>query len=117
MFTDPFPITIDSVQMDLSKVNQDANGSDWYLDYSATTKFAMSIRHTIPARGGAGESHMIRLDTHRYADDVYTQMGSVWLVAKTFDGVQATTSLTNEALGFVGSLTSGTLDKLLGRQV
>lgn len=115
MFTDPLQITYNSVTKDLVRVNQDGGGSDYYLD-DAVGKLALSIRHTIPARGQAGESHMIRLDAQRFVDDVYSRMDSVWLVAKTFDKVQVTTEHHYLVNALAGLLTSGNTLKLLSRE-
>lgn len=118
MFADPLVVTYNAVAKSLAKVNQDSGGSDYFLDdtTATNTKFKASIRHTIPARGVAGESHLIRLDAERYASNEYVRMDSVWLVAKTFDKVQSLTDHHYLVNAFIGLITSGNALKLLSRE-
>jgi hypothetical protein len=118
MFADPLSITYNAVAKSLAKVNQDGGGSDYFLDDTALTetKFRLSVRHTIPARGQAGESHLIRLDAERYPAGVYTRMDSAWFVAKSFDTAQSITSHHYLANALVGALTSANVLKLLSRE-
>lgn len=115
-FTDPLSITYNAVAKALVRTNQDNSGSDFYLD-GGTVKFGASIRHTIPARGASGESHMIRLDVDEHdANGVYIRRGSVWTVAKTFDATQSTTTLGYALNALVGFLTTTQVGKLLARE-
>lgn len=117
MFADPLSITYNAVSKALVRVNQDSNGSDYYFD-GGLDKFSINIRHTIPAKGQSGESHMMRLDNDTYgADGTYIRRGSVWLVAKTFDKVQDTTTLAYTAKALTALLTNANVDKLLAREV
>jgi hypothetical protein len=116
-FTDPMAITYNAVVKNLIRTNQDSNGSDWFYD-GITEKFAMTVRHTIPPKGGVGESHMIRFDTEYYdANSIYLRKGSVWLAAKSYDSAQNSTTLKYSTSALVSFLASGIQDKLLAREV
>lgn len=116
MFADPISITYNAVAKNLARINQDSNGSDYYLD-GGTEKFSLSIRHTIPARGGAGESHMMRLDVdHHDANGVFLRRCSSWTVIKTFDSTQDTTRSGYAANALVGLLTTTNVGKILARE-
>lgn len=115
-FADPLSITYNAVSKDLVKVNQDGYGSDYFLD-EGTIKFQASIRHTIPAKGGTGESHMLRLDVLHYdADGVYLRTDSSWSVIKTFDASQDPTELGYCADAQSALITSANAAKLIGRE-
>lgn len=116
MFADPLAITYNGATKNLARVNQDANGSDYYLD-GGTEKFSASIRHTIPPRGGSGESHMLRLDVdHHDANGLFLRRTSTWTVAKTFDATQDTTKSGYALAALVAALSSGNQAKLLARE-
>ncbi|DAD52496.1 coat protein [ssRNA phage SRR5467091_14] len=115
-FSDPLGITYNAVVKNLVRVNQDKNGADYFLD-GGTLQYSISTRHTIPARGAPGESHMIRLDVDEFdAQSVYLRRSGVWLVVKTFDNVQSTTNAGYAANALVGLMTSGNVGKLLARE-
>nr|UJQ85342.1 MAG: hypothetical protein 2 [Leviviridae sp.] len=115
-FGDPIAITYNAVAKNLVKINQDSYGAEYYLD-EGTTRFHLSIKHTIPPKGAPGESHLIRLDVETYdADDILLRTSSAWLVAKTFDGKQNTTTSDYVCQALVDLLTDGNVDKLLARE-
>lgn len=69
------------------------NFSSEYYGEDGNNKFTMKVNHTIPARGGSGESHLVRLDVEHYdAESNYLATSAVWTVIKTFDGVQDSTN-------------------------
>jgi len=116
-FTDPMAFTYNAVVKNLARVNQDANGSDFFYD-GTTEKFSAAVRHTIPPKGGIGESHMLRLDVEYYdANSLYLRKGSVWLAAKSYDSAQNSTTLGYSMAALVSYLTSGNQTKLLAREV
>lgn len=116
MFADPLTITYNAVSKSLVRVNQDGNGSDYFLD-DGTEKFSASIRHTIPPRGGSGESHMLRLDVdHHDAEGVFLRRVSTWTVIKTFDNTQDKVKADDAAEALAGLLTASNISKLNGRE-
>lgn len=117
MFADPITITYNSVTKDLNRINNDNFGSDYFLD-DTTLKFSLSIRHTIPVKGGTGESHMIRLDVDEYdGDGVFVRRTTSWQVIKTFDAAQDSTVAGYVAQALTDYVDStGIITKLVGRQ-
>jgi len=117
MFADPFSITYNAVSKDLVKVNQDFNGSEFYLD-DGQQKFHLSVKHTIPARGQSGESHLFRLDVEPYdTDGVYLRTDSAWGSSKTFDAPQVTAAADLALDALISGLTAANIAKLVGREV
>jgi uncharacterized protein (DUF427 family) len=89
-------ITYNAVAKTLLRVKDDGYSADYYLDDVAVSscKFSASVKHTIPAKGVAGESHIVRLDVEHYdVDALYTHTSSAWTVVKTFDAVQNSADL------------------------
>lgn len=116
-FSDPLSITYNAAAKATVRVNQDANGSDFYLD-GGTAKYSISIRHTRPNKVGIGESHMVRLDVDEFdANGIYVRRGSVWLAAKSYDQAQNSTTLGYAVNALVGLLTTTNVAKLLAREV
>lgn len=113
---DPISITYNTVSKDLVKVNQDSYGSEYYLD-DDTERYTLTVKHTIPAKGAAGESHLCRLDVEHYdADGVLTLTSSSWAVIKAFDGKQDTDAAQYTTEALVDFLTDANIGKLVGRQ-
>lgn len=118
MIGDTIGITYNAVAKTLSKVNQDSYGADYYLDDSTNLmRFYLKIRHTIPARGKSGESHMLRLDVEFY-DSAGTLLRTVsaWNVMVTNDGVQDYTSSQRVQAAMLTAATTANTNKLLGRE-
>jgi len=87
-----------TVGITLTRVNQD-NFSSKYYGEDGNQKFNLSVKHQIPERGLAGESHLVRLDVEHYdAEGVYIRTSSAWTVIKTFDGTQDSTASVNTVL-------------------
>jgi len=115
-FADPAVVTYNAVAKNLGRVNQDSNGADYFYD-GTTEKFFLQTRHTIPPKGGVGESHMIRLDVEYYdANSLYLRKGSVWLAARSYDSAQNSTTLGYSMAALVSFMTGGNQTKLLARE-
>jgi hypothetical protein len=113
---DPFQITYNAVTKDLVKVNQDNYGSEYYLD-DGTNRFTLSVKHTIPSRGSAGESHLFRLDVEEDdADGNLFRVASAWLVIRTDKTMQDVNSSQYVSEAIVDALTDANLTKLIGRE-
>jgi len=87
MLANTLAITYNSNSVTLTRV-QESNFSSTYFGEDGDDKFKLVISHTIPERGGNGESHMIRLDVEHYASSVYVGTSTCWTVIKTFDSPQ-----------------------------
>lgn len=117
MFADPQTFNYNAVSKSLNRINQDGYASEYFLD-GGTIRFTLGVKHTIPPRGGSGESHMMRLDVDAYdGSGVYVRRNSVWVVAKTFDNSQSSTDLGYTLDALIANLTAGNRTKLLGREV
>jgi hypothetical protein len=113
---DPISITYNGVAKSLAKIYSPNGGVEYSLD-EITTRYTLSVKHTIPPKGGAGESHMVRLDVDHYdASNVLLRTSSVWTVIKTFVGVQLATASDYAAQALVDFLTDGNIDKVIARE-
>lgn len=93
MLDNTLTINYDATPVTMTKVRE-GNYSSEYMGESGDMKLIMSINHTIPPRGGTGESHLVRLDIEHYeaSTGVYLKTSSAWTVIKTFDGSQDSTA-------------------------
>lgn len=115
-FADPITLTYATVATTMDRINQDNYGSEYY-GVQGLNKLTLSVKHTIPARGKFGESHLARLDVEHYdADGVLLRTSSAWTVIRTDNGIQDATSSDNAAQCLVDFLTDANIDKLVGRQ-
>lgn len=116
MLSEPITVTYNTVAKQLPRVNQDNNGSDYYLD-DGQQKYKLSVRHTIPARGAGGESHMVRLDVEQYdTDGAYLRTASAWTVLKTWDQSQDTAESDYAAQALVDLTDDTFIDQILARE-
>jgi len=115
MIGDTFPLTYKTVAKTLLKINQD-NYSATYFLAEALIEFKVTISHTIPKKGGTGESHLVRLDIIEYdADGVVLSERATWTVIKTFFGRQhVDTDGTADAI--LGWMTPANVDKIVARE-
>lgn len=117
MLDNTISITHNAVSVTLTRVNQDNYSSKYFGELANGDKVTLSVAHTIPSRGAAGESHLVRLDIEHYdAEGVYQRTSSAWTVVKTFDGIQDSVECGYAADALVGLTTSAFLAKVLGRE-
>lgn len=116
MIGDTVGITYATVAKTLVKINQDNYGANYYLDDSADLKFRLTVKHTIPAVGVAGESHLCRLDVDHYSAGVLVRTASAWAVIRTDVGVQDSTKSKDAALALQTFMTSANITKVVGRE-
>jgi len=106
MLDNSYSITYDAATVTMTKVKE-GDYSSTYFGTNANDKLTLEVKHTIPARGGSNESHLVRLDVEHYdGSGVYLRSSSAWSVIKTLDAPQVDSSVdfTTEALhGFIGS--------------
>lgn len=116
MIGDTIQVTYNAVAKTLSKINQDNFGATYFLEESGI-RYTASVKHTIPARGKAGESHLFRLDVEHYdANGALLRTAQAWSVIKTNDGVQDSTSSNRVANAMVSFMTAGNITKLVNRE-
>lgn len=117
MLDNTYSINWDATPVTLTRVSEQ-NFESVYYGEEGDRKFHMTVKHTIPARGESGESHLIRLDVEKVdASGVYQKTTSPWMVIKTFDGVQDSTEcqLALAALLDFAGVTANT-DKVIARE-
>jgi hypothetical protein len=113
---DTISITYNAVSKTLARINQDNFGANYYLE-DGLVRYNLSIKHTIPARGKFGESHLARLDVEHYdAEGVLTRTASSWSVIRTDGGIQDSTSSTRAVTALQSFLTAPNIAKIVGRE-
>lgn len=119
MIGDTIGITYNAVAKTLVRVNQDNYGADYFLDDSANQmKYYLKVRHTVPAKGKFGESHMMRLDIE-YLDSTtgaVVRTASSWGVMLTQDNTQDLVSSQRLQAALLTALTPTNSTKMLGRE-
>jgi hypothetical protein len=116
MLDNTYDLTIGASTVTMTRVKEQDYSSIYYGE-DGDDKVMMTIAHTIPASGGSGESHMVRLDIEHYdSEGVYLRKSSAWTVIKTFDGAQSTSDAKNTQQALDGFLTSAIADKVLARE-
>lgn len=84
MLSSPQTVTYDSASVNLNRINNDNYTSDYFGKAVDGTGITLQVKHTIPVKGGDGESHLIRLDIdHLDSSGVFAKTVSAWLVMKT----------------------------------
>lgn len=116
MIGDTITLTWNALSKVLNKINQDNYGAEYYLE-DGTRRFTLSVKHTIPAKGKPGESHLVRLDVEVYdANGVLLRTSSAWSVIRTDTGIQDQEESEDAAEALVAFLTAANITKIVGRQ-
>lgn len=113
--SDPISLAYNAGTVTMNRINQDNYGAVYYGE-ATDKKLTLSVKHTIPARGAAGESHLVRLDVEQYASGEYLRTSSAWAVIRTDGGTQDATEADLAAQAVVDLLSDANLDKIIGRQ-
>jgi hypothetical protein len=116
MIGDPITLTYNAGSITMNRINQDNHGSEFYAA-SGNDRFTLSVKHTIPARGKPGESHLARLDVEHYdANGVLLRTASAWTVIRTDNGIQNITNSENATKALTAFLTAANITKLVNRE-
>lgn len=116
MLGDTIALTWNATSVTLTKINQDNYGSEYFAE-SGVRRFTLSVKHTIPARGKSGESHLARLDVEVYdANGVLLRTVSAWTVIRTDTGIQEQEECEDAAEALVAFLSAANITKIVGRQ-
>lgn len=122
MLGDTISVTFNTVAKTLNRVRQDGYAAEYFLDDRATSNrtFAMNVKHTIPAaRGGDGESHLVRLDVDQYdsaSPYEFLRRTSAWIAIRTDSNTQDQAEAENAAEAVVDFLSDATITKVVGRE-
>lgn len=119
-FTDPAAITYNAVVTNLNRNNQDNYGATYDAESAAGEKMTLTIKHTIPATGKPGESHLARYDVEQYdVSGILLRKTSAWLSIRTDFGIQNAVSAENAAkalLAYLSASSYANVAKLVSRQ-
>lgn len=114
--SDPVVLAYDGGNLNFARINQDNYGAEYYV-VSGTKRLTLSIKHTKPAAGEPGESHLIRLDVEHYdANGLLLRKASAWTVIRTDLGIQDQESSEDVTEALVALLTAGNITKFVGRE-
>lgn len=113
--SDPLTFAYDAGNITMNRINQDNYGAVYYGE-GTDVKLTLTVKHTIPPRGGDGESHLVRLDVEHYASGVYVRTASAWMVIRTSDNVQDQEASEDAAEAIVDLCSDANLTKIIGRQ-
>lgn len=118
MIGDTIAFTYNAVAKTLVKVNQDSFTAEYYLDDTANLmRFSLFVKHTIPATGKIGESHLVRLDTSYYdVAGLLLRTASSWTVMSTNSGFQDLVSSQRTQAALLTITVPATTDKVLKRE-
>lgn len=116
MIGDTIALTYNAGTVNLARINQDNYGAE-YFGTSGNDRFTLNVKHTIPARGKPGESHLARLDVEHYdAAGVLLRTASVWTAIRTDNGIQNNPSSELATKALTAFLSAATITKLVNRE-
>lgn len=116
MLANTLTITYDAASVELTKISEQNNAST-YFGEALSKKFTLEVKHTIPQRGQAGESHLVKLTVEHFDGSmVYLRGVSPWVVIKTFDGVQDSAAAVAATSALLGALDAPMITSIVGRQ-
>lgn len=121
MLGDTISVSYDGAAKVLNRIRQDGYGAEYFLDDRATSsrEFSVTVKHTVPARGESGESHLFRLDVDQFdsaSPYAYLRRSSCWMAMRTEDNTQDQEISEDTAEAVVDFLIDATITKIVGRQ-
>lgn len=114
-YSDPLSFSYNGASVTMNRINQDNYGAVYYGE-ATDRKLTLTVKHTIPSRGQAGESHMVRLDVEQYAAGEYVRTTSAWSVIRTDDATQDLEEAEDAMEAIVDFLSDANVTKLATRQ-
>lgn len=119
MFTSPVTVTIDAVDTDLNRINQDNYASEYLTERSTTGEMRMRIRNSsyVSSAGVKIDRHNIELveTVYAVAPETVDTIRKAYVVFENERSDGATDPL-NFNLGFAAFLTSANITKLLNME-
>jgi hypothetical protein len=116
-FSDPITFAYDAGNITLNRVSSGNFQSVWFgvgTDLTVT----MTIKHTVPAVGADGESHLCRVDIDYFdaTTGAFKRRASAWTSART-DGMPQNSENSEDVLeALVDFLSDANITKLVTRQ-
>lgn len=114
---DPITFAWNATTVTLNRSDDGNHGSEYY-GVLGDRRFTLTVKHTIPARGASGESHLVRLDVEVYdSAGVLLRTASAWTVIRTDNGIQDPEESEDAAEAVVDFLSDANITKIVGRQI
>lgn len=116
-FADPITYAYDGGTVSLNRINQDNYGAVYYGTGTNLT-ITLTVKHTIPALGKDGESHLARVDIDHFnaTSGEFVRRASAWCAVRT-DGAPQDTEMSEDVTeSLVDFLSDANVTKLVGRQ-
>jgi hypothetical protein len=116
-FTDPITFAYDGGNVTLNRVGQGNFTSSWY-GIGTNLTITLTIKHTVPAVGGDGESHLCRVDIDHFdaTTTLFKRRASAWCSIRTDGAVQDSEASEDVTESLVDFLSDANITKLVGRQ-
>lgn len=116
-FADPLTFAYDAGNITLNRINQDNYGAVYYGTGTNLT-ISLTVKHTIPAIGAAGESHMARVDIDHFdaTSGAFKRRASAWVAIRTDGAPQDSENSEDVTEALVDFLSDANITKLVGRQ-
>jgi hypothetical protein len=109
-------LTVATVAKDLARVTA-GNYTATYFKDDGTEHYTMTVKHTVPPAGKYGESHLLRVDCDYHdAEGLYLRRESAWIVLRSEDAAQNSTTLDNLAQALIDFCSDAIIDQLVGRE-
>lgn len=114
---DPLTFAYDGANVTLNRVNQDNFGAVYYGTGTNFT-ITLTVKHTIPAIGKDGESHLVRCDIDHFdgTTGAFKHRASSWLAIRTDGAPQNAENSEDVAEAIVDFCTDANITKLVSRQ-
>lgn len=116
-FADPITFAYDAGTVTLNRVNQDNFGAV-YFGTGTNLTVTMTVKHTIPAIGKDGESHLCRVDIDYFdaSTGSFKRRVSAWCAIRTDGAPQDQENAEDVTESLVDFLSDANITKLVGRQ-
>lgn len=114
---DPLTFAYDAGNITLNRVNQDNFGAVYYGTGTNLT-VTLTVKHTIPAIGKDGESHLVRCDIDHFdaTTGAFKRRASAWLAIRTDGAPQDSENAEDVAEAIVDFCSDANITKLVTRQ-
>lgn len=116
-YADPLTFAYDAGTVTLNRMAP-INNSTIYFGYGTNLNVTLTIKHTIPAVGADGESHLARVDVDYFdaTSGLFKRRVSAWCAIRTDGTPQDSENAEDVTEALVDFLSDGNITKLVSRQ-
>jgi hypothetical protein len=116
-FSDPITFAYDAGNITLNRVSNGSFSSVWY-GVGTNLTVTMTIKHTVPAVGSDGESHLCRVDVDHFdsTTGAFSHRSSAWTSIRTDGMPQNSENSEDVTEALVDFLSDANITKLVTRQ-